>query len=181
MVTTQLEKRGIRDEKVLAAFRRVKRHEFVGPADRASAYGDRPVHIGSGQTISQPYMVALMTEKLQLAGDEKVLEIGTGSGFQAAILAQIAKEVVTVERIRVLYERSENLLDKLGYENVTCIFGDGTQGYREYAPYDRIIVTAGAPDVARSYVSQLAEGGLICIPVGDRRMQHFMIWRKVDG
>jgi protein-L-isoaspartate(D-aspartate) O-methyltransferase len=145
MVEYQLRRRGIKDERVLQAFLKVPRHKFVRPQDIWHAYEDYPLSIGYGQTISQPYMVAIMTELLELKGDERVLEIGTGSGYQAAILAELAKEVFTIERIPELAKKAEKVLQELGYNNVKVIVGDGSKGLPEFAPYDGIIVTAAAP------------------------------------
>jgi protein-L-isoaspartate(D-aspartate) O-methyltransferase len=164
LVAGQLRARGIRDAKVLAAMARVPRHHFVPPLLRNEAYLDTPLPIGHGQTISQPYIVALMTEALEMKGGEKVLEIGTGSGYQTAILAEIAGQVVTVERIAALSQSArENLKD---YPNVIMITGDGSKGYEEEAPYDGIIVTAAALEVPPALITQLAIGGRLVIPVG---------------
>jgi len=178
MVEVQLRSRGIKDKRVLDAFLRVPRHEFVWPVDAPSAYGDHPMPIGHGQTISQPYMVALMTEKLDLRGDEKVLEIGTGSGYQAAILSLLAREVWTVERIPELHERAKETLERLGFDNVHAVLGDGTLGLPSEAPFDGIIVTAAAPAVPEELVEQLAPGGVAVVPVGDRMLQRLTILRK---
>lgn len=166
MVDEQLIPRGIQDKRVLAAFRKVPRHEFIQEESRESAYNDYPLPIGDGQTISQPYMVALMTECLNLKGPERVLEIGTGSGYQMAILAELAKEVYSVERFQGLADSSRNALDKLGYTNCKIKVGDGTLGWQEYAPYDGILVTAGAPGIPESLTRQLKEGARLVIPIG---------------
>lgn len=167
MVEHQLKARGIKDPSVLEVMGKVPRHVFV-PAEYAdSAYDDRPLPIGSGQTISQPYMVAVMTESLGLKGQERVLEIGTGSGYQTAILAEIVSRVVTVERKPELSARAENALRALGYVNVELVVGDGSKGFEAGAPYDAILVTAGAPDVPDVLVGQLAPGGRLVIPVGN--------------
>jgi protein-L-isoaspartate(D-aspartate) O-methyltransferase len=158
---------------------RVPRHRFVSEAQISSAYGDFPLPIGEGQTISQPYMVASMTEALRLTGRERVLEIGTGSGYQAAVLAECAKLVVTVERIASLAERSRLLLGELGYTNIEVQVGDGTLGWPEKAPYHGIIVTAGAPQVPRPLLTQLDIGGRLVIPVGRRHTQTIEIHKKV--
>jgi len=171
MVKEQLVSRGISDRRTLDAFLKVARHIFVPPNLSASAYADNPLPIGFGQTISQPYMAALMTECLRLKGGEKVLEIGTGSGYQAAILAEIVSMVYSVERCEELAERSGNALNDLGYKNIEIETGDGTLGWEENAPYDAIIVTAGAPDIPKSLIRQLAEGGRLVIPVGDTHSQ----------
>ena len=167
MVEAQLIPRGISDQRVLEAFRKVPRHEFVPENVRASAYDDCALPIGEGQTISQPYMVAIMTEKLELKGEEKVLEIGTGSGYQAAILAELCKKVYTIERIDPLSKHTQEIAKKLGYSNIEFIVGDGTQGLSSTAPYDGIIVTAGSLSIPQPLVDQLRDGGRLVIPVGD--------------
>jgi len=165
MVAEQLIPRNISDKKVLEAFRKVPRHEFVPEELRQSAYNDYPLPIGEDQTISQPYMVALMTECLRLKGMEKVLEVGTGSGYQAAILGGIAGEVYSVERFQDLSDKASRILSSLGYKNIHIKVGDGTLGWSEFAPYDGIIVTAGAPAIPESLVKQLKDGGSLVIPV----------------
>lgn len=178
MVAEQLIPRGISDKKVLAAFRKVPRHYFV-PADlQERSYDDYPLPIGNQQTISQPYMVALMTQSLGLRGGEKVLEIGSGSGYQTAILAEMAKEVYSVERIDLLATQAEKALKSIGYTNFKIKVGDGTLGWDEYAPYDAIIVTAAAPGVPESLVKQLKDGGRIVIPIGNGYMQILTIVEK---
>ena len=174
MVEEQLRARGIRDEHVLAAMAKVPRHLFVPPGSQAESYEDRPLPIGEGQTISQPYMVAVMTQSLSLKGEEKVLEVGTGSGYQAAILAGLARSVFTMERISTLLDKAQKILKELGYENIHCQWGDGTQGWPEEAPFDGIIVTAGAPEVPQTLKSQLSEGGRLVIPVGPRYSQSLL-------
>lgn len=181
MVRTQLIPRGIRDERVLAAMRKVPRHMFVPEAIQPRAYDDAALSIGEGQTISQPYMVAIMTELLELEGKEKVLEIGTGSGYQAAILAELSREVYTVERIAVLGARAEERLHAMGYRNVHVKIDDGTAGWLEQSPFDRIIITAGAPKVPEPLVEQLAEGGILLAPVGDRYSQQLVKAIKREG
>jgi len=171
MVASQLEARGIRDHRVLTAMAEVPRHLFVDESLRDEAYDDNPLPIGEGQTISQPYMVAIMTELLQLLGPEIILEIGTGSGYQAAVLSKLCRWVYTVERIKSLSERAQEITKAGGYENITFIVGDGTEGWPEAAPYDGIIVTAGAPRIPDTFVSQLRLGGKLVIPVGDRFSQ----------
>lgn len=166
MVEEQLIVRGISDKKVLEVFRRLPRHEFVGKDFLQSAYNDYPLPIGEGQTISQPYMVALMTESLHLTGSERILEVGTGSGYQAAILAELVKEVYSVERFQSLANTAYSILERLGYKNVKIRAGDGTLGWEEFAPYDGIIVTAGAPGIPESLVRQLKDGGRLVIPIG---------------
>jgi protein-L-isoaspartate(D-aspartate) O-methyltransferase len=174
MVETQLIARGVRDPEVLRALGRVPRHLFVDDALRGRAYGDCALPIGHDQTISQPLMVATMTQALGLEGGEKVLEIGTGSGYQTAVLAEIAERVFSVERIAPLYRRALALLDRLGYHNVVLRHGDGTLGWRDHAPYDAIVVTAGAPHVPRELRDQLATGGRLVIPVGERHLQSLL-------
>ncbi len=181
MVRTQLVQRGIRDERVLAAMRKVPRHLFVPEAIRQRAYDDMALSIGEGQTISQPYMVAIMTELLELTGSERVLEIGTGSGYQAAILAELSREVYTVERIAALGARAERQLQALGYSTVQVRIGDGTSGWPEKSPFDRIIITAGAPKIPEPLLEQLGEGGILLSPVGDRYSQQLVRVIKREG
>ncbi len=181
MVETQIVARGIRDRSVIRAMSNVPRHLFVEDALRDQSYGDFPLPIGHGQTISQPYMVAIMTEALQLTGVEKVLEIGTGSGYQTAVLAEIADKVITVERIGALAARARNILGKLGYHRAVVYTSDGTLGWREGAPYDAIIVTAGSPEVPRELVEQLREGGRLVIPVGTRHHQSLRRVTRFSG
>jgi protein-L-isoaspartate(D-aspartate) O-methyltransferase len=165
MVENQIKRRGIKDEKVILAMLKVPRHLFVPPEWMAHAYEDYPLPIGEGQTISQPYIVALMTQALCLNGDEKVLEIGTGSGYQAAILAEIVKEVYTIEIRESLALSAEKRLKKLGYKNIKVKVGDGYFGWKEYAPYDGIIVTCSAPTPPPPLIEQLKEGGRMVIPL----------------
>jgi len=171
MVESQLVRRGIKDKRVLEAMRQVPRHLFVPEDMRSLAYCDGPLPIGLGQTISQPYIVALMTELLELTGKEKVLELGTGSGYQAAILSRLARQVYSVERHAALAQRAEKVLAELGYDNVVIRVGDGTLGWPEHSPYDAIIVTAAAPDVPQPLIDQLADGGRLVVPVGSRWSQ----------
>ncbi|HOG07031.1 MAG: protein-L-isoaspartate(D-aspartate) O-methyltransferase [Syntrophales bacterium] len=171
MVETQLRSRGIRDERVLKALEAIPRHLFVDEALRDQAYFDHPLPIDAGQTISQPYIVALMTAALELRGSERVLEIGTGSGYQTAVLAALADQVFSIERVAPLASRARKILDALDDYNVAIRIGDGTYGWREESPFDAIIVTAGAPRVPRILVEQLAVGGRLVIPVGDRHTQ----------
>jgi len=171
MVEDQLRKRGIWDERVLEAMAKVPRHFFVYADYQAAAYEDHPLPIGEGQTISQPYMVAVMTQSLDLKGEERVLEIGTGSGYQTAVLAELARTVYTVERIQLLIQRAQKVLRELSYENIYFLAGDGTKGWPEKAPFDGIIVTAGAPEIPQTLISQLTEGGRLVIPVGPRYTQ----------
>ena len=166
MVERDLAGRGIKDVRVLDAMARIPREDYVWDVDRDEAYVDHPLRIGSGQTISQPYMVALMTEELALTGDEKVLEIGSGSGYQTAVLAELAAEVHTVERIRELADYAAERLRDHGYGNIRTHVADGTLGLPEEAPFDRIIVTAGAPEVPDALKDQLGDGGRLVIPVG---------------
>jgi protein-L-isoaspartate(D-aspartate) O-methyltransferase len=166
MVETQLRRRGIRDARVLQAFLDVPRDRFVLPERLAEAYQDHPLDIGCGQTISQPYMVALMTEVLHLRGDERTLEIGTGSGYQTAILAKLCRAVYTIERLPALNRGAQEVLGRLGFANVRFRVGDGTLGWPEEAPFDRIIVTAGGPSVPPSLEAQLADAGRLVMPVG---------------
>jgi protein-L-isoaspartate(D-aspartate) O-methyltransferase len=177
MVEEQIAARGISDPCVLDAMKKVPRHRFVSPSRRQAAYTDRPLPIGREQTISQPYMVALMTQALELSGREKTLEIGTGSGYQTAILAELSSQVYTIERIAPLLEKAEETLSRLGYTNIRFKIFNGTEGWPEHAPYDAIIVTAGAPQVPDPLREQLAEGGRLVIPVGDRTAQE-LLWIK---
>lgn len=178
MVEGQLVPRGISDERVLAAMRKVPRHLFVDEALHSRAYDDNSLPIGEGQTISQPFMVAVMTQLLALKGKEKVLEIGTGSGYQAAVLAELCDKVYSIERIKALGMRARKLMDELGYCNVAIKILDGTYGWSEEAPFDAIIVTAGGPDVPQSLVDQLAVGGRLVMPVGGRGSQVLTILEK---
>jgi len=181
MVETQLIPRRIKDKRVLDAFRRVPRHEFVASNIRDSAYEDCALPIGEGQTISQPYMVAVMTEQMRLQGGETVLEVGTGSGYQAAILAELCQKVYTIERIEHLSKRSADILKKLGYHNIDFAVGDGTEGFPEAAPYDAVIVTAGCPDIPKPLSEQLKDGGRLVIPVGERYQQILTTVTKKGG
>jgi protein-L-isoaspartate(D-aspartate) O-methyltransferase len=171
MVDEQIAARGIKDRRVLSAMGRVPRHLFVEEALRDSAYGDHALPIGEQQTISQPYMVALMTETLALKGSERVLEIGTGSGYQTAVLAELAAQVYSVERIDSLAAKARRLLASLGYRNVQIKVFDGTYGWKEVAPFDAILVTAGSPEIPMPLTEQLKEGGRMVIPVGERTAQ----------
>jgi len=180
MVIEQLVPRGIKDERVLAAMREVPRHYFVDDALRSRAYGDFPLPIASGQTISQPYIVACMTEALDLKGHETVLEIGTGSGYQAAILSRICTKVYTIERINVLLAGARRVFDQLNYFNIVSKMDDGTMGWPEHGPFDGIIVTAGGPGVPTPLIEQLAEGGKLIIPVGDQHLQDLQLVEKID-
>jgi protein-L-isoaspartate(D-aspartate) O-methyltransferase len=182
MVRLQVESRDIRDPRVLDAMRRVPRHLFVPAGSRGSAYEDHPIAIGHKQTISQPYMVAFMTDALELRGNEKVLEIGTGSGYQTAILAELGREVYTVERIPELAAAARETLLSLGYRNVSLRTGDGCEGWPEHAPFDRILVAAAAPTVPEALRAQLADNGVMVIPVGDwRRTQEIVVARRTGA
>jgi len=181
MVKTQLIPRGIKDPRVLKAMEEVRRDLFVEEALVGEAYNDHPLPIGQNQTISQPFIVALMTEALALKGDEKVLEIGTGSGYQTAILANLADRVYTVERIRPLMVKARTLLADLNYHNILFKAFDGTLGWDEYAPYDAIIVTAGAPNVPQPLLDQLAEGGRLVIPIGNKLSQELIKVTRKKG
>ncbi|NOZ22535.1 MAG: protein-L-isoaspartate(D-aspartate) O-methyltransferase [Planctomycetes bacterium] len=181
MVEHDLKGRGIKAPRVLTAFETVPRHRFVPEEFRCQSYDDHPITIGHGQTISQPYMVALMTQMLRLQGNERVLEIGTGSGYQTAVLAELAREVYTVERIAELSRRAGDTLDALGYENVHFRIGDGTLGWPEESPFDRILATAGAPKVPQPLLDQIAEGGWLVIPVGDAYSQTLVKAEKLKG
>lgn len=165
MVEGQLRRRGVRDERVLAAIRKVPRHEFVGESLRHQAYDDHPLPIGEGQTISQPYMVGAMTEALQVAPEHRVLEIGTGSGYQAAVLAELCRTVYSVEFLPGLSQRARLVLNRLGYHNIRLRVGNGQEGWPEFAPFDRVLVTAGAETMPRRLVQQLVDGGRIVVPV----------------
>ncbi len=178
MVQTQLIPRGIHDERVLRAMRKVPRHLFVDESSQYKAYEDMALPINEGQTISQPYMVAVMTELLELKGTEKVLEVGTGSGYQAAILAELSKEVYTIERFEKLAQEAEEKFRALGYNNINVRTGDGTLGWTEEAPFDRIIITAGTPRVPDPLIQQLAQGGIIVGPVGERFSQQLVKVKK---
>jgi protein-L-isoaspartate(D-aspartate) O-methyltransferase len=174
MVRSQIETRGIRDPRVLSAFRMVPRHLFVSEALREQAYGDYPLPIGEQQTISQPYIVAEMTQALELKKDDRVLEIGTGSGYQAAVLAQIVYRVYTVERRRSLYMQARSLFDKLNYHNIVTKYADGTKGWQEESPFDAIVVTAGAPELPELLIHQLTKGGRLVVPVGNQHTQELI-------
>lgn len=179
MVSEQLASRTIRDPRVLSAMRSVPRELFVPPEHRLLAYADGPLPIGQGQTISQPFIVALMSQLLELQGEENVLEVGTGSGYQAAVLAHLAKSVHTIERHASLARSAERVFSQLGLENIHTHIGDGTWGYPEAAPFNGIIVTAAAPKVPHPLLEQLADGGRLVIPVGGRRGQYLERWRRL--
>jgi protein-L-isoaspartate(D-aspartate) O-methyltransferase len=179
MVNNQLAYRGIKDKGVLRAMGKIHRHLFVEEALIAEAYNDHPLPIGHKQTISQPYIVALMTEALELTGKEKTLEIGTGSGYQTAILAELSEKVYTIERIRPLMEQARALLNELGYTNILFKSYDGTLGWEEYAPFDAVIITAGAPKIPDPLLNQLSDGARMIIPIGDRFSQELIKVTKV--
>jgi len=178
MVAYQLRARGISDRRVLEAFEHIPRHLFVPVEYRDSAYEDSPLPIGHKQTISQPYIVAYMTQSLALTGAERVLEVGTGSGYQAAILSRVAAEVHSVEMIPVLADHAQRTLEELEIRNVFIHIGDGSQGWDDAAPYDGIIVTAGGPRVPESLLNQLAEGGRMILPVGELGAQYLELWQR---
>ena len=178
MVESQIKRRGINNERVLQAFRTIPRHLFVPEKYQADAYADHPLPIGDGQTISQPYIVALMTSNLKLTGDEKVLEIGTGSGYQTAILANLAKEVHSVERISQLSDLAERNLRVLEMDNIYLHVGDGSLGWPDTAPYDRVLITAAAPEIPEIILEQLKVNGRIVCPVGGRWRQMLEVWVK---
>lgn len=181
MVEKQIAARGVKDTRVLDAMRRIPRHRFIPRESQAHAYEDHPVPIGYGQTISQPYMVAVMTEMLELEPGDRVLEIGTGSAYQAAVLAELAAEVISIERNEHLAECARDCLRQLGYANVTVIDGDGTLGYPPRAPYDAIIVTAAGPSVPQSLKGQLAVGGRLVCPVGARDIQTLVTISRAEA
>lgn len=181
MVEEQLRGRGIRDERVLAAMAKVPREEFISSEDADNAYGDYPLPIGAGQTISQPYIVASMVEALELLAQDRVLEVGSGTGYQAAILGELAGEVWTIERHAELANKAREILQRLGYSNVQVETGDGSLGLPERAPFDKILVAAAAPRVPDKLVAQLADGGRLVVPVGTRFEQQVFAVRKVGG
>lgn len=181
MVDSQLRQRGIADERVLAAMERVPRHEFAPERYRDQAYEDHPLPIGEGQTISQPYIVAIMLDALKLSPTDKVLEIGTGSGYVTALLAELTARVISIERHESLAESARALLAALGYSNVNVVTGDGTQGFPEAAPYDAIVVSAAAADMPRALITQLGEGGRMIIPVGSEDSQQLRLVRMENG
>jgi protein-L-isoaspartate(D-aspartate) O-methyltransferase len=180
MVDQQIETRGVRDARTLAAMRKVPRHLFVPPGMAAQAYDDHPLPIGHGQTISQPYIVAFMTEALKLEGGETVLEIGTGSGYQAAVLAEIAARVYSIEIVSALAAEARARLAALGYTNVEVRAGDGYQGWPEAAPFDAIVVTAAAPRIPAPLEAQLRDGGRLVLPVGDEWQELVVVTRRGD-
>lgn len=181
MVERQIVARGVSDERVLNAFRNVERHKFVPESKINKAYGDYPISIGEGQTISQPYVVAFMTEVLELSSDDKVLEIGTGSGYQAAILGEICDSVFTIEIFESLGSKAEQLLSNLGYTNIHVKIGDGYKGWENFAPFDAIIVTCSPKDIPKPLEEQLAEGGRMVIPVGNSFSQNLILLLKTKN
>jgi len=178
MVTNQIERRGLHEERLLAAFETVPRHLFVPQDYRYAAYDDNPLPIGFEQTISQPYIVALMTDFLELNGSERVLEVGTGSGYQAAILGIMAKEVHTLEYVPELATRADKLLKELGMDNVHCHYGDGSLGWPDDAPYKGILVAAAAPQAPNALLAQLEDDGRLVLPIGGRGLQQLEVWKR---
>ncbi len=178
MVAYQIANKGVKDAQVLAAMRKVPRHRFVPMDARPYAYADSPVRIGSGQTISQPFIVALMTDLLDVKPEHHVLDVGTGSGYQAAILGELAAEVTSIERHPELAESAQALLEELGYVNIQVVVGDGSQGYPPAAPYDRIVVAAAAPSVPQALLDQLSPQGRLVLPVGPRYSQRLEVWER---
>lgn len=181
MVDEQLKPRGITDRATLEAMATVPRHLFVDDAMQARAYGDHPLPIGGGQTISQPYIVSLMTQALGLTGDERVLEIGTGSGYQAAILSRICDRVYTIERIDALLGKARKTFDRLHYHNIVSRIDDGTTGWQDQAPFDAILVTAGGPKIPEPLIAQLSDTGRLVIPVGNQEVQELQLLEKKDS
>jgi protein-L-isoaspartate(D-aspartate) O-methyltransferase len=181
MVDEQLRTRGIRDPRLLAAMTEVPRHEFIDKNYWSEAYSDRPLPVASGQTISQPYIVAAMIEALQVAPHDRVLEIGTGTGYEAAILSRLSQAVYTVERHPDLAEQARQIFQRIGYRNIEVFTGDGSEGLPQHAPYDRIIVAAAAPDVPQALWEQLAENGRLVLPVGNYESQVLQLITKNDG
>ncbi|WP_073612755.1 protein-L-isoaspartate(D-aspartate) O-methyltransferase [Desulfopila aestuarii] len=181
MVQEQIIARGVTDPRTIDALLEVPRHLFVDDAMRARAYGDYPLPIAAGQTISQPYIVSFMTQALQLKGEETVLEIGTGSGYQAAVLSRLCRQVYTVERINTLLANARKVFGSLRYFNIVAKLDDGTMGWPEHAPYDAIIVTAGGPEIPAPLIDQLADPGRLIIPVGDQDVQELQLLTKIDG
>src|SRR5208337_506696 len=181
MVEEQLRSRGIRDPRVLAAMAKVPREEFIASGYLKDAYGDHPVPIGAGQTVSQPYIVAAMVEALELQPTDRVLEVGTGTGYEAAILGELAAEVWTIERHEELAIKAREILARLGYSNVHVVVGDGSVGLPQHAPFDKILVAAAAPKIPESLMAQLADGGRLVVPVGSRFEQQVQVVRKVGA
>jgi protein-L-isoaspartate(D-aspartate) O-methyltransferase len=181
MVREQIEGRGVKDKRVLEVMRKVKRHLFVPAQEQINSYEDHPLPIGQGQTISQPYIVAFMTEAARISPGDRVLEIGTGSGYQAAVLGELAQEVYTIEILKPLAENARSLLERLGYKNIQIKWGDGYQGWKEHAPFDAIIVTAAPAEVPEELVKQLKIGGRMVIPIGGFFQELYLITRTKSG
>lgn len=181
MVKYQLKKRGIDSSRVLTAMETIPRHLFVPYHQQESAYGDFPLPIGEGQTISQPYIVALMTQLLQPESEDRVLEIGTGSGYQTAILAELSSEIFTIERKKALQTKAQETLSELGYHNIKYKVGDGTKGWPKYSPFDKIIGTGAVPNIPPSLIDQLADPGKLIIPAGSKHSQQLRIYEKLEG
>ncbi len=181
MVYEQLRARGLRDERVLAAMAKVPREEFARANSLADAYGDHPLPIDAGQTVSQPYIVASMVEALEVSPDDRVLEVGTGTGYEAAVLAELAAEVWTMERIPELARQAQQILARLGYHNIHAVEGDGSLGLPEHAPFNKILVAAAAPAAPQNLLDQLAEGGRLVVPMGTRTEQQVQLIRKMNG
>lgn len=181
MLSEQIIARGIKDQRVLDAFGKVERHKFIPQDLRVNAYADSPLPIGEGQTISQPFIAALMTESLNLTGQEKVLEIGAGSGYQTAILAELSGELYSIERFENLAKKAKDLLNQLGYTNIKIRIGDGTLGWQEEAPFDRIIITAASPIIPLPLTEQLKEGGRLILPLGENLSQVLTLVEKRGG
>ena len=181
MVEEQLRARGIRDPRLLAAMGKVAREEFIASEDLGNAYDDHPLPIGAGQTVSQPYIVAAMVEALEVHPTDRVLEVGTGTGYEAAILGELAADVWTIERHEELATKAREILARLGYTNLHVVVGDGSLGLLQHAPFDKILVAAAAPKIPQSLVAQLADGGRLVVPVGNRFEQQVQLVRKVRG
>lgn len=181
MVNTQLRQRGIRDERVLSAMAKVPRHEFIAEQYRPEAYEDHPIQIGEGQTISQPYIVARMLEALSLNLTDAILEVGTGSGYQTALLAELSRRVYSVERHAPLAEHAKAILHRLGYRNIEISIADGSRGWQEKAPFDAIVVSAAAPEIPKLLVAQMSESGRMILPVGPSQYQELQLVEKQDG